>query len=137
MEFSKEQIKKAKNCATLEEFKTLAKAEGFDLTEEEAENYFSATRGGELSDDDLDKISGGTKYSTGVDGPEGYHNYAIVTLLNAAPKKCFDKGVLPINRRATEEDVFYATTCGTCKYRFTKNGISYCSKRWEWHDHLD
>ena len=59
MEFSKEQIEKAKNCATLEEFQTLAKAEGFDLSEEEVKNCFSATRGGELSDEDLSSVAGG------------------------------------------------------------------------------
>ena len=61
MEFSKEQIEKAKNCKTIEEFKSLAKAEGLNLTEEEAKKYFQATRVGELNDDELNAIAGGGK----------------------------------------------------------------------------
>ena len=63
MNFSKEQIEKAKSCKTIEELKELAKNEGLNLTEEEAKMYFNATRGGELNDDDLDKVAGGAKES--------------------------------------------------------------------------
>ena len=61
MDFTTEQMEKAKNCKTLDEFKEMAKAEGFDLSEEEAKNCFSATRGGELSDDELSSVAGGGK----------------------------------------------------------------------------
>ena len=61
MEFTKVQIEKAKQCKTLEELKVLAKNEGLNLTEEETKMYFEATRGGELSDEDLDKVAGGAK----------------------------------------------------------------------------
>ena len=59
MKFSKEQIEKAKNCATLEEFMTLVKAEGFDLSEEKAKNYFKAVKADELSEEDLSAVAGG------------------------------------------------------------------------------
>ena len=59
MEFSKEQIEKAKNCNTIDELKDLAKAEGIELTEEEANEYFTATHSGELNDDDLSAVAGG------------------------------------------------------------------------------
>ena len=64
MNFTGEEIKKAKNCKTLEEFKELAKAEGFDLSEEELKDCFSATRGGELNDDDLDRVAGGKSWKS-------------------------------------------------------------------------
>ena len=59
MEFTKEQIKKASECKTLEEFKALAKAEGVDFSDEQAEEYFNATRVGELNDDNLSAVAGG------------------------------------------------------------------------------
>ena len=61
MEFSKEQIEKARNCKTLDEFKLLAKAEGVELSDEEAENCFKQTRVGELTDNDLATVAGGSK----------------------------------------------------------------------------
>lgn len=61
MEFTTEQMEKAKACETLEEFKELAKAEGLTLTEEEAEKYFNATRSGELTDEEVDSVAGGSK----------------------------------------------------------------------------
>ncbi len=59
MEFTNEQIEKARNCKTLEEFKSLAKAEGLVLSEDDAKTYFESTRTGELSDDDLAAVAGG------------------------------------------------------------------------------
>ena len=59
MKFSEEQMKKAKACKTVDEFKEMAKAEGFNFSEEEAKTYFNATRTGELNDEDLDNIAGG------------------------------------------------------------------------------
>lgn len=62
MEFTREQMEKAKACKTLGEFKDLAKAEGLNLTDEEAKTYFNATRGGELTDDELNAVAGGSKW---------------------------------------------------------------------------
>ena len=61
MEFTTEQIEKARNCKSLEEFKSLAKAEGLELSDEEANEYFNVTRGGELSDEELSAVAGGGK----------------------------------------------------------------------------
>lgn len=47
MNFITKQIEKAKNCKTLDEFKKLAKVEGLDISEKQAEEYFSATHSGE------------------------------------------------------------------------------------------
>ena len=48
-ELTKEQIKKAMACETAEELMALAKAEGMELTKEEAEAYMA-----ELADFELD-----------------------------------------------------------------------------------
>ena len=53
---------KLKNVASAEELMTLARENGFEMSEAEAENAFAQIRNGkvELSDDDLDKVAGGS-----------------------------------------------------------------------------
>ena len=60
MEFTKEMIEKAKAAKTAEELAEMAKAEGVELTAEEAEMHFAELhKTGELSDEELDNVSGG------------------------------------------------------------------------------
>ena len=60
MTFTPEQLAKAKSAKNAEELLALAKAEGIALTEEEAAKYFADLhKEGELSDDELDNVSGG------------------------------------------------------------------------------
>ena len=62
MKFTEEQIKKAKSAKSAEELLALAKENGIALTEEEAAKYFADLhREGELSDDELDNVSGGLR----------------------------------------------------------------------------
>ena len=58
-ELTKEQIEKARNCKTAEELVALAKAEGFDLTRDEAEAYLAEMSDAELDDATLQKVAGG------------------------------------------------------------------------------
>ena len=60
MNFTKEQIQKAMECKSADELLALAKAEGVELTAEEAEKYFETLQTKELSLDDLDAVAGGT-----------------------------------------------------------------------------
>lgn len=64
MELSEELIAKAKGTKTPEELAALAKESSIDLTEEEAKAYFEQLhpKTGELSDDELDNVSGGACY---------------------------------------------------------------------------
>lgn len=60
MNFSKELIEKAKLTRSAEELLALARAEKVNLTAEEAEKAFAELRKtGELSDEELDNVSGG------------------------------------------------------------------------------
>ena len=59
-------IAKAKNAGSAEEIKALAANEGWRMTDEEAASYFEELKEltgekktGELSDDELDNVSGG------------------------------------------------------------------------------
>ena len=58
-ELTKEQIEKARNCKTAEELVALAKAEGFDLTRDEAEAYMAELSDFELDEATLQKVAGG------------------------------------------------------------------------------
>ena len=59
---TKEQIQKAMACETVEELMALAKAEGVELTKEEAESYMEELSDFELDDIALKNIAGGKCY---------------------------------------------------------------------------
>ena len=58
-ELTKEMIEKAMQRKTAEELMALAKAEGVEITKEEAEAYMAELTDAELGDEALDKIAGG------------------------------------------------------------------------------
>ena len=59
---TKEQIAKAMSCETAEELMVLAKAEGIELTKEEAEAYMAEMADVELDSDALKNVAGGVCY---------------------------------------------------------------------------
>ena len=61
-ELTKEQIQKAMACETAEELMALAKAEGMELTKEEAETYMAEMEDIELDEETLAKVAGGMDY---------------------------------------------------------------------------
>jgi predicted ribosomally synthesized peptide with nif11-like leader len=61
-ELTKEQIQKAMACKTAEELMALAKAEGIELTKEEAEAYLVELSDVELDSDALKNVAGGVCY---------------------------------------------------------------------------
>ena len=65
-ELTKEQIAKAMACKTVEELMALAKAEGIELTKEEAEAYMAEMEDVELDSDALKQVAGGLCYSVGL-----------------------------------------------------------------------
>jgi predicted ribosomally synthesized peptide with nif11-like leader len=68
--FNAEMIEKAKTVKSAEELLELAKANGVEITADEAATYFAQLnpKSGELDDDDLDAVAGGA--ATG--GEEGF-----------------------------------------------------------------
>ncbi len=62
-EITKEMLEKAMQCNTVEELIALAKAEGIDLTKEEAEAYLAEMDDVELDDTALQQVAGGTCYN--------------------------------------------------------------------------
>ena len=67
-ELTKEQIVKAVQSKTADELMELAKAEGYDITKEEAEAYFAELSDMELDSEKLKKIAGGIETCWAVDG---------------------------------------------------------------------
>ena len=61
-EITKEMIEKAMQCKTAGELAALAKAEGYEITKEEAEAYLAELADGELDDKKLKSIAGGDCY---------------------------------------------------------------------------
>ena len=61
-ELTKEMIAKAMQCKTVDELMALAKAEGFEITKDEAEAYMTELSDFELDDVALKNIAGGECY---------------------------------------------------------------------------
>lgn len=62
MTFTKEQIRKAMNCKTVDELLAYAKSEGVELSREQAEEYIAQLGERKLTDDELDQVAGGIDY---------------------------------------------------------------------------
>ena len=58
-ELTKEMIRKAMQCKDADELMALAKANGFDITKDEAEAYFAELADVELDGDALKSVAGG------------------------------------------------------------------------------
>ena len=61
-ELTKEQIEKAMQCKSLKELMALAKAEGYDITKDEAEAYMEELADVELDSEKLKNVAGGGCY---------------------------------------------------------------------------
>ena len=68
-----EMIEKAKVAKNAEELLALAKANGVEMTEEDAKTYFAqlVSQSGEIDDNDLDNVAGGACYNK-----DGYRKIA-------------------------------------------------------------
>ena len=77
-ELTKEQLKKAFECKTAEELIALAKAEGYDITKEQAEAYLDEMENRELDRKDLDKVAGGAGSEYWPDCPQDQCKIVLV-----------------------------------------------------------
>ncbi len=59
-ELTKEQIEKARACRNAEELVAAAKAEGYEITKEEAEAYMAELSDVELGEEALAQVAGGS-----------------------------------------------------------------------------
>ena len=120
MNFTAEQIKKAKAAKSKEELLAYSDEIGCKLTDEEAEYYFDQWhKEGELADNELDNVSGGSQCVDGKTYSSDPPYYLITTAGNSCP--------------GYEHDLDYSIdngTCFCCGWRYCTDGfVSYCHKR--------
>ena len=83
MEFTKEQLAQAKAAKSVEELLALARENGIELTEEAAKEKFEMFHAqGELADDELDNVSGGSSCVNGRHYSDDPPHYLITTAGN-------------------------------------------------------
>ena len=79
MSFTQYQLVKAKSAKSAEELYALAKENGVELTEDEVKKYFAEWhKEGELSDDELQNVSGGC--GADVPSPKYYEGQVIFNI---------------------------------------------------------
>ena len=108
--FTTEIVKKAKAAKSAEELHKLAKAEGMDITADEAKSYFSQlnSESAELADDELKVVSGG---GCGDNLPL-YRNYS--TVQDFFCTNCFrlyPASQCKVIHYETQDDVAYCPDC--------------------------
>ena len=133
---------KAKAAKSAEELLSLAKENGMELTESEAEEYFAQlNKSGELSDEELGNVSGG-----GCQTKVGGEKYTVVTSGVRCFNGEFENNIeirFSVNGDAVPVPVYttdhmslrgtWATfssdgCCGFCRHLKFKNGLGYCGK---------
>ena len=125
MELTPEMLAKAKMSKSAEELLTLAKENGINLTDEEAKRYFSQWHWeGELADEELENVTGGSHCINGRSYSDDPPHRLIVTTMNSCDKyadKVFGRGW---------QDGY----CPDCIYCYQTTTNNYCKIRTDTHD---
>ena len=118
MEFTKEQLAQARAAKSVEELLALARENGIELTEEEAKEKFEMFHAqGELADDELDNVSGGSSCVNGRHYSDDPPHYLITTCANWCN-----------SFKAIDLDSWEGRACENCQYHM--GGIPmYCKAR--------
>lgn len=113
---NKEIIEKIKSSKSASDLKNLANKNGYNLTDEEANNYFNMYHSkGHIDDSELNNVSGGLCYSTSGD----YKGCLIVTPLNTCKFWKKDGGL----------EYYQQGACMHCFYSEQVNLTLYCTLR--------
>ncbi len=111
-----ELIGRARRAKTPEELMLIAKANSFDMSEEEAKAYFARfSKVGELSDDDLCNVSGGGCYS-------GDGRLVVSVLYSCDDWICHCGGT---THKSNFEGI--VDTCVNCNRTYGCKSCKYCS----------
>lgn len=114
MNFTPEQLVKAKAAKSVEELLALAKENNIELTEEEAAKYFSELhKEGELADEELENVSGGGCKSN-------------VYISDTRHSHC--ENYVHWSNGSTYSQIDFSVGCYVCKYlKFDDNHEPYCN----------
>ena len=126
MNLTNEQLIKAKECKSAEELLAYANEIGYELTEDEAKMYFNDWhKEGELADEELDNVAGGSTCINGRSYSDEDHGWLIVTAGNSCDMYTYqDKWALSTDNG----------TCYNCINLDIEDGIYYCGKRTKYRD---
>ncbi len=113
LDFNEELFSKAKGAENAVELLDLAKEHNIELTEEEAEGYFLQLnpKTGQLSDEELDNVAGGSCYTDDGD--------LVVTLFNNCEHFELDR-----NQAKNPQGVSFGG-CSMCEYRKVAGFLKY------------
>ena len=118
MELTSEMKSVAMQAKSVEELLKLAEAYGYEVSKEEAEKiYAELNQAGELSDEELENVTGGGCYSNDD------HGMLIVT----AGNRC---------ELFKQSSFRSGSTCLSCYYRYPEGMIYYCRRRSRYDDPL-
>ena len=143
--FNQELLEKAKQTKSAGELLALAKENGMEMTEEQANVYFAQLHptSGELSDEELDNVAGG-----GCSVKVGGHKYTVVSSGVSCFNGCYQNGMfwdningnyIPLKKdneglrklwhsMALVSEIGACNCCGSCYHLEFKNGTGYCGK---------
>ena len=115
--FNAEMIEKAKTVKSAEELLELAKANGMEITADEAKTYFAQLnpKSGELDDDDLDAVAGGTD--------KNKEGYVKVDKNDECLCGEYESSPTPIHSNTKD-----GRHCGTCKHCRQVRSADICTK---------
>ena len=115
-----EMIEKAKAAKTAEELLELAKANGVDMTADEAKTYFAQLnpKSGELDDDDLDAIAGGACART------EQANHAQDAVSNMPCPRCGAVGEWALLHKFKDNTDFYCANCKVIVWTYAEENNS-------------
>ena len=127
MEFNTELLEKAKEAKSAEEILSLAKENGMELTEGEAEEYFTQlNKSGELSDEELDNVAGGGCHAK--DGrlvvTAGYTCEDFTCRICGSHRRDYHSHVTNLESRSA---TIVQPTCNGCKYMTIERGLYLCN----------
>ena len=118
MELTSKMKRVAMQAKSVEELLKLAEAYGYEISKEEAEEiYAELNQARELSDEELDNVTGGGCYSTKI------HGYLIVTSGNRC--ELFEQS----GWRS-------GSTCFGCSWSYSDGWVTYCGIRTRYDDPL-
>ena len=134
-------IEKVKEAKSAEELLALAKENGVELTEESAKAYFEQLhKMGELSDDELDNVSGGACQNGG--------KYVVIATTHCEQWKCEKCGGHCYDTYIFEQAELHdckstgntwLAVCNNCAYCTYERGLWLCSntdfwenRKWVW-----
>ena len=120
MDFNKELLIKAKAAKSVEELVAVAGECGLTVTVEQAKVYFDQfhSEDAELSDEELDNVSGGSECVGGRTYSDDWPYYLITTMFNSCSNFQLD----------TNHD-FNVKWCSQCESGCLENGVLYCLSR--------